>query len=416
VSRFFQRLAATALACLPLAFGSPALADAPPPSTWAPLTPLPEKPGSPLFALAVSPADSQLVLAGTSTGTIYRSADGGATWRVARSGLGRGVLTLNFSPFKPGLVMAGTRGAGAWRSTDGGATWTQAPGLEKVSARAFGFARSLMAAGTDHGVFLARDSAWAPAGLNQLSVDALAVAAVSDPSRLLVGADSSSAGETLPLYQSDDGGTSWSPIGAALGGSLVVASLAAGPLPPQKDVRPLLLGTNAGLFVSVDNGTSWTPLTGGGALPATDYNQVAFVRDRYDRFYVASDGGATDLGGLWFTGDGGQHFTSLKAPGPVTALAVSNDDQPTLYVATFRPADHAFVIWTYKDNGGEPKGPYTGVPPLATGGQPGPGNRAGTPAWTQLLAGPEAPYLAVGVLSLAVLCLAVVAYVRRGRA
>ena len=53
----------------------------------------------------------------------------------------------------------------------------------------------------------------------------------------------------------------------------MVAMLAAGPLPAQQSVRPLLLGTNTGLFLSTDNGSSWQQLTAGGALPLPSSNR-----------------------------------------------------------------------------------------------------------------------------------------------
>jgi hypothetical protein len=178
------------------------------------------------------------------------------------------------------------------------------------------------------------------------------------------------------------------------------------------------MGTNTGLFVSIDSGSTWNgPLSGGGTLPAADFNQLAFVRDRFDRFYVASDGGGSDRGGLWYTSDGGFHFTSLQPPVPeVTALAVSNEDQPTLYVASFRAGDHAIFLWSYHDTGGAPRPPVGGVPAVVSAAQ---STTAASPAASSdgllvVLRGPEAPYLALGIGALLVLLFTFVTYVRRG--
>ena len=79
------------------------------------------------------------------------------------------------------------------------------------------------------------------------------------------------------------------------------------------------------------------------------------MSDHFDRFYAGSDGGGSLLGGLWYTHDAGQHFSALVPPVPsVTALAVSNDEAPYIYIAAWRPSDHAPSLWAYHDTGGQP--------------------------------------------------------------
>jgi hypothetical protein len=388
-------------------------------NTWTLLAALPQPQDRALFALAADPNDSRALLVGTSSGEIYRSTDRGASWRLAKSGLGRGVVALAFNPFKPGAVLAGTRGTGIWRSGDGGATWQAQAGTESRTARAFSFTKSVSLAGTDQGVLASRDTGgWTASGLPQVTVSSVAAAAVNEPSRLIAGGDGSRGNEALPLFTSADGGQTWVPTASSVAGSSVVAMLVAGPLPPSQSVRPLLMGTNTGLFVSGDNGAGWQQLTGGGTLPATDYNSASFLPNRSDRFYVGSDGGASELGGLWSTTDSGAHFNSLKAPIPsVTALATSNEDVPVLYVATFRARDHAVMLWSYRDAGGQPR-PPAAVPTTSPGS--GVSAPAAPPRPTRfwllpLLTGPEAPYLALGVLALLVLAVAVVTHFRRAR-
>jgi photosystem II stability/assembly factor-like uncharacterized protein len=82
-------------------------------------------------ALAVSPADGSLVLAGTYYG-LYRSADGGITWAsVLPGGTGYSIL---FDPGNPAVVYAalgeifGSAANGVYKSTDAGQTWTRVKG------------------------------------------------------------------------------------------------------------------------------------------------------------------------------------------------------------------------------------------------------------------------------------------------
>src|SRR6266849_4742789 len=80
-------------------------------------------------AIAVDPFNSQIALAGTSGG-LYRTTDGGATWTqvAALSGQGTG---LSFDVNNSGVVYAAlsqATAAGIYRSTDHGVTWSRLSG------------------------------------------------------------------------------------------------------------------------------------------------------------------------------------------------------------------------------------------------------------------------------------------------
>lgn len=177
------------------------------------------------------------------------------------------------------------------------------------------------------------------------------------------------------------------------------------------------MGTNTGLFMTPDRGATWQQLSSGGSLAATDFTSLEVAPGRMDRMYVASDGGGSDQGGLWVSSDAGGHFASLQPPLPeVTSLAVSSDATPTLVVATFRPADHAVAVWTYRDAGGPPQGPTPVAPPVPSTTQ---AHNVAAPIsggarWLALVSQPESPYLAGGVVAAVVMLLATVAYLRRG--
>jgi hypothetical protein len=403
------------MACVwALAAGMTAAAGAD--DTWVPLGALPAPGGGPVFALAADPADGHRLLAGTSGGVLLRSADGGATWRAVRSGLGRGVSALAFVPGQPGAVLAGTRGAGVWLSADDGLTWQRQAGTAGQTVRAFAFAGNAVLAGADQGVLVSQGGGpWAPAGLAQVHVSALAVSGGA----VTAGGDATRGSDPLPLYVSGDAGQTWAPApgvagpdgAAAVAGSSMVTALSA----PAGG--PLLMGTNAGLFASADRGATWQQLTGGGVLPGTDFTSLAAAPRHPERFYAASDGGASDRGGLWVSADDGAHFTTLAPPEPeVTALAVTADDVPQLVLATFRPLDHAVALWTYRDAGGQPSaavgGPAPGAPPATAGAGPA---APVQPVWRAFLARPETPYVLIGLAALLAVVAALVSYVRRGR-
>ncbi len=84
-------------------------------------------------ALALDPANSQRLYAGTTWAGIFKSTDGGATWAPASTGLSRRIVNaLAIDPGRPGVVYAGTAvpgdrasapGGRVFRSTDFGSTW-----------------------------------------------------------------------------------------------------------------------------------------------------------------------------------------------------------------------------------------------------------------------------------------------------
>lgn len=411
VSLLGPRLAATLLAVFLLAIAALGVrADSVPDSTWVALKPLSHQGHRAILALAVDPSNNQVLLAGNSEGSILRSQNGGSTWASVHTGKST-FTTIVFSPYTAGLVVAGTQGSGALASRDGGLTWSSASGLENRAVRAFGFALTLIAGATDKGVYVSQDGfSWTASGLQGTNLNAIAVEAIHSPVRLVAAGDSQASAGILPFFQSTDEGATWTQFNPPITGSIAV-KFATGPLPPQGNTRPLIVGTNAGLFTSSDNGASFRPLSGGALLPSTDYTQVNFITDHFDRYYVASDGGGSSGGGLWRTNDAGRSFMSLAAPQPsVTALAVSNDELPTLYIATLRPTDQVASLWVYHDTGGTPHGPAITPTPVLSGSRTSAPHKSNQ--LLDFLGSPQMPYAALGVVALLLLLFAAISQFR----
>ena len=80
-------------------------------------------PDSDVQALAVDPADSDVVYAGLFAKGLYKSTDAGATWNVAGTGLpATDVWAIAVDPSNHQVVYASTT-AGMYKSTDAGTTW-----------------------------------------------------------------------------------------------------------------------------------------------------------------------------------------------------------------------------------------------------------------------------------------------------
>lgn len=83
-------------------------------------------------AIALSPTDPDVIVAGIEFGAVVRSEDGGRTWSGHRAGALRDCHSLLFHVERDWVYEAGGSGAGAALSRDGGLTWKQArEGLDR---------------------------------------------------------------------------------------------------------------------------------------------------------------------------------------------------------------------------------------------------------------------------------------------
>src|SRR5262245_8455140 len=93
---------------------------------WLPRGPL----GGNVYCLVADPSRPATLYAGTDQG-VYKSEDGGASWRASNAGLAiYRVQTIAIDPASTSTMYAGTitpdgvESVGIFKSTDGGATWT----------------------------------------------------------------------------------------------------------------------------------------------------------------------------------------------------------------------------------------------------------------------------------------------------
>mgnify|MGYP000169498816 CR=1 FL=1 len=88
---------------------------------WTPIGPEHE----PILALAMDPTNPNVLYAATEGGSVFKSADGGLSWRAARHNLGRFVRALAIEPRNPNILYAGHGpfNMGVSKSTNGGASW-----------------------------------------------------------------------------------------------------------------------------------------------------------------------------------------------------------------------------------------------------------------------------------------------------
>ena len=188
-------------------------------------------------AVAVSPANSSLVLIGSSTGGVWRSTDGGDSFvPVSDDQVDLAVGSLAFSKSSPGIAYAGmgdTRGgylgSGVLKSTDEGRTWTR----------------------------VSNGTLPSPGSIAKLEIDP------ANPNRVYVAQYSRLAGSKITsggLFVSTDGGINWNRVLAGAPRDVVIDPadsrvIYAGLSRIDKDADPQL-----GLYRSTDSGSTWENL------------------------------------------------------------------------------------------------------------------------------------------------------------
>jgi photosystem II stability/assembly factor-like uncharacterized protein len=349
--------------------------------------------GGDVRTVAVDPANPDLILAGTASGQVYVSQNGGRTWANAGSHLpfpGWVVSNLRFDPNRPTRIWAALRGI--WggghvaSSDDYGKTWISRsrsglPAEEPVYTLALVPGREgRLYAGTLSGVYGTEDGGdtW-----RRLTADLTEMQKVTS---LLVDPeqpDIVTAGTWRRAYQSSDGGKTWAGVFEGMVLDSEVFTLT--PIPGQPGTiwattcgwvyrtldrgakwerfkegfqerrttsfsalpsGRLLAGTVAGLHVSDDGGKTWR-LVGD---PGISIQSIAYHPSRPERVIFGTEGS-----GIWVSEDGGATLRP-SSPGLIN----------TRISAFARVGDELMVAVSHA-------GPFSGIYSSRDGGKTFPG-------------------------------------------
>ncbi len=199
------------------------------------------------------------VFAGTSAG-VY--SDNGAAWVAASTGLpaGDGVDALAFATTDQTILLAGTETNGISRSADGGAHWTAASGGLPANADIYALllsndGKTVFAATIGAGIFRSADAGqtWQPSSTGlPTGMAVFALAQQQQSTYLLAGTDKG-------LYLSPNLGQTWQASSTGLGAGNRVISLAG----DSANHDLFLAGTDQGVYQSTNGGDSWAVLAGG---------------------------------------------------------------------------------------------------------------------------------------------------------
>jgi photosystem II stability/assembly factor-like uncharacterized protein len=342
-----------------------------------------------ILALVVDPTTPTTLYVGSDGAGIFKSTDGGGTWRAINNGLLAGadapiagqifpvlsISALSIDPTTPTTLYALT-GAGLFKTTDAGATWSAlaepawgnvsaCPNVIAVDPKTSG---TLYIAGgvggggawggacegvTGGGIYKSTDGGgtWSFNQLDQSEENAVFSIAIDPltPTTLYASAGGNSG---TSIYKSTDGGQTWNPAGAGLPASADYSKVWIDPVTPTTLYTvPIPVGGGAlGVYKSTDGGGSWTAINNG--LPYAIWS-VALDPAAPTTLYA----GEVFLGRVYKSTDGGANWKEVAIPNgtylPLFAFGVNPGRQSTLYAAgygAFRSTDGG-VSWSETDTG-----------------------------------------------------------------
>lgn len=246
---------------------------------------------------------------------IFRSGDSGKT--CSRSSTG---IPLNLHPdcllVTNSYLFAGTIGGGIYRSSDAGLTWNVCNGAQSRTLNGIALLGTILAAGTDQGIFLSSDNGadWVPEN-NGIPVSNINMLISS-------GADLFAANLFANVYRSSDSGKSWSLVNSGLPTKPAFWSLiASGTI--------LFLGTDDGVYRTTDLGESWMPENNGIPSSTTIWAMAANQQYVFAGSFVDGIFRSSDSGQSWVAMDSGltdSSVVTLTADGPDVWAGMSDGE------------------------------------------------------------------------------------------
>ena len=262
-------------------------------------------------AVAISPADSNLILAANNwNNAILVSDNGGQTWKKTDAQIDEGIRsgwsTISFAPSDPKIVYAGTAGffsagsfdpsvpgRGIFKSLDGGEHWKPINTENTENAHIQGLAVDpknelyVVAASTNKGILSTQDGGktWSQVAQGVPSEDALSISiSPHSSSIMLAGFD------RRGLYRSEDNGASWVNSTIGMNPEAKVTSIV---FDPSNEMVVYAADENSGVYYSDDMGKTWQQLING--LDFRSVTSLTISSDGLDLYAGVEGGGVYRL-------------------------------------------------------------------------------------------------------------------------
>jgi photosystem II stability/assembly factor-like uncharacterized protein len=283
--------------------------------------------GGDVRSLAYDPGDPNHILLGTSAGQLFASQDGGNSWSpFAHLGAGDDYVLdhVIFDPTHPATIYAAgwslydKEEGDVFRSDDGGRTWRALPVVHGKSVRALAMAPSdhkTLVIGALDGVFRSRDggATWtriSPENHAEIkNIESVAIDPV-DPDIIYAG--------TFHLpWKTEDGGQSWHSIQQGMLLDSDVFSIIIDPGRPTT----VFLSACSGIYKSLNAGALFSRIQG---IPHSAIRTRVLKQDPKRPGIVY----AGTTGGLWKTFDGGSKWELYSAPDVIVNDILIDPRQP----------------------------------------------------------------------------------------
>ncbi|MFZ3332848.1 MAG: hypothetical protein WA197_19590 [Candidatus Acidiferrales bacterium] len=285
--------------------------------TWEPI--FDAEPIASIGAIAVAPSDPRVIYVGTGESDmrsdisygdgVYKSTDGGATWRNIGLRDSQNIGRILVDPHDPNIVLVAALGhafgpnaeRGVYRSTDGGATWTKT-----------------LAKNDDTGAI---DLCWDPAN------PAIIYAALWQTRRPPWSVYAPTSGPGGGLYKSTDSGVTWNQITGHGFPSEGLGRIGLSIPPGQngKRIYAVVDAHDGGIYRSDDGGENWRRVSADRRVWQRGWYFGGITADprNVDIVYVMDTA-------IYRSTDGGEHFEPIKA-------APGGDDYHSLWIAPNDP-------------------------------------------------------------------------------
>ncbi len=264
-------------------------------------------------------------------GDVFRSDDGGRTWRVLAMAHGKSVRALAMAPSDHNILVIGALD-GVLRSRDGGATWERISPenhaeIKNVESVAIDPADpDIIYAGTFHLPWKTEDGGKSWHSIQQgMLLDSDVFSIVIDPNRPATVYVSACSG----IYKSVNAGNLFSRIRGIPHSAIRTRVL------KQDPERPAIIyaGTTGGLWKTFDGGATWELYS----APDIIVNDILVDPRHPERVLLA-----TDRGGVLASDDGFDHYVSSNrgfSHRVIGGVVVDHQDPSRLYVGVVNDKD-----------------------------------------------------------------------------
>ena len=230
-----------------------------------------------VWSFLFRPGDLSVMYLGTAPGEVYRSTNGGDSWKKLGAAMGSNecamafptrVIALAADPNFPDEIYAALEVAGVIRSSDGGDTWEEITGSLAPSEDTLDLHGVQCTAASPHTVFITtrqgpfigpdRGREWIPVNFGQFSEITYTRdlwAAPYDPNLMYVSIGASARSKRGALYRSRDLFKTFEKAGSGVTANSTMMAVRADPRAPD---HVFCVARDGETFGSTDGGATWT--------------------------------------------------------------------------------------------------------------------------------------------------------------